>query len=58
MALRVCFVEPQLAGHIVYGRALSPCLGLGENRELRRAKEILKDASIFLATELEGRTKR
>jgi len=29
-----------------------------ENRELRRANEILKDASIFLATELDGRQKR
>ena len=29
-----------------------------ENRELRRANEILKDASIFFATELDGRTKR
>jgi len=28
-----------------------------ENRELRRANEILKDASIFFATELDGRTK-
>ena len=27
-----------------------------ENRELRRANEILKDASIFFATELDGRT--
>lgn len=26
-----------------------------ENRELRRANEILKDASIFFATELDGR---
>jgi len=29
-----------------------------ENRELRRANEILKDASIFFATELDGQTKR
>jgi len=29
-----------------------------ENLELRRANEILKDASIFFATELDGRTKR
>ena len=29
-----------------------------ENRELRRANEILKDASIFFATELDGRTTR
>src|SRR5450759_4956249 len=29
-----------------------------ENRELRRANEILKDASIFFATELDGRTKQ
>jgi transposase len=29
-----------------------------ENRELRRANEILKDASIFFAAELDGRTKR
>ena len=29
-----------------------------ENRELRRANEILKDASIFFATELDGRPKR
>jgi transposase len=29
-----------------------------ENRELRRANEILKDASIFFATELDGRTKK
>ncbi len=29
-----------------------------ENKELRRANEILKDASIFFATELDGRTKR
>ena len=29
-----------------------------ENRELRRANEILKDASIFFATEVDGRTKR
>ncbi len=27
-------------------------------KELRRANEILKDASIFFATELDGRTKR
>ena len=29
-----------------------------EIRELRRANEILKDASIFFATELDGRTKK
>src|SRR3954465_15833615 len=29
-----------------------------ENRELRRANEILKSASLFFATELVGRTKR
>lgn len=29
-----------------------------EHRELRQANEILKDASIFLATEFDGRTKR
>jgi transposase len=29
-----------------------------ENRELKRANEILKDASIFFATELDGRPKR
>lgn len=29
-----------------------------ENRELRRANVILKDASIFFGTELDGRTKR
>jgi transposase-like protein len=29
-----------------------------ENRELRRANEILKDASIFFATELDGRPKK
>jgi transposase len=29
-----------------------------EVRDLRRANEILKDASIFFATELDGRTKR
>jgi transposase len=29
-----------------------------EVKELRRANEILKDASIFFATELDGRTKR
>jgi len=29
-----------------------------ENRELRRANEILKSASLFFATELDGRTKR
>jgi transposase-like protein len=29
-----------------------------ENRELRRANDILKDASIFFATELDGRPKR
>ena len=29
-----------------------------ENRDLRRANEILKDASIFFATELDGRTRR
>jgi transposase len=29
-----------------------------EDRDLRRANEILKDASIFFATELDGRTKR
>jgi transposase len=29
-----------------------------ENRELRRANEILKAASIFFATELDGRTKK
>jgi transposase len=29
-----------------------------EVRELRRANEILKDASIFFATELDGRTKK
>ena len=29
-----------------------------ENRELRRANEILKSASVFFATELDGRPKR
>ena len=29
-----------------------------ENRELRRANEILRDASAFFAAELDGRTKR
>jgi len=29
-----------------------------ENRELRRANEILKDASIFFATVLDGRSKK
>jgi transposase len=29
-----------------------------ENRGLRRANEILKSASLFFATELDGRTKR
>lgn len=29
-----------------------------ENRELRRANEILKEASIFFATELDGRTRK
>lgn len=29
-----------------------------ENRELKRANEILKDASIFFATELDGRPRR
>ena len=29
-----------------------------ENRELRRANEILKSASIFFATELDGRTRK
>jgi transposase len=29
-----------------------------ENRELKRANEILKDASIFFATELDGRPKK
>jgi transposase len=29
-----------------------------ENRDLRRANEILKAASVFFATELDGRTKR
>ena len=29
-----------------------------ENRELRRANEILKSASLFFATELDGRPKR
>jgi transposase len=29
-----------------------------ENRELRRANEILKSASVFFATELDGRTRR
>jgi transposase len=29
-----------------------------ENRELRRANEMLKSASIFFATELDGRTKK
>ena len=29
-----------------------------ENKELRRANEILKDASIFFATELDGRPKK
>ena len=29
-----------------------------EVKDLRRANEILKDASIFFATELDGRTKR
>ena len=29
-----------------------------ENRDLRRDNEILKDASIVFATELDGRTKR
>jgi transposase len=29
-----------------------------ENRDLKRANAILKDASIFFATELDGQTKR
>ena len=29
-----------------------------ENRELRRGNEILKSASIFFATELDGRTRK
>lgn len=29
-----------------------------ENKDLRRANAILKDASIFFATELDGQTKR
>jgi transposase len=29
-----------------------------ENRELRRANETLKSASVFFATELHGRTRR
>jgi len=29
-----------------------------ENRELRRANEILKTASVFFATELDGRTRK
>jgi transposase len=29
-----------------------------ENRELRRANEILKSASLFFATELDGRARR
>jgi len=29
-----------------------------ENRELRRANEILKSASLFFASELDGRTRR
>ena len=29
-----------------------------ENREVRRANEILKSASLFFATELDGRTRR
>jgi transposase len=29
-----------------------------ENKELRRANAILKDASIFFATELDGRTRK
>jgi transposase len=29
-----------------------------ENRELRRANEILKSASLFFATKLDGRTRR
>jgi transposase len=29
-----------------------------ENRELRRANEILKSASVFFATELDGRRPR
>lgn len=29
-----------------------------ENRELKRANEILKSASVFFATELDGRTKK
>ena len=29
-----------------------------ENRELKRASEILKSASLFFATELDGRTRR
>ena len=29
-----------------------------ENKELRRANEILRDASIFFATELDGQTKK
>jgi transposase len=47
---------------------LRPWLGSGErarlkelereNRELRRANEILKSASVFFATELDGRTRR
>ena len=29
-----------------------------ENRELKRANEILKSASVFFATELDGRTRK
>jgi transposase-like protein len=29
-----------------------------ENKDLRRANAILKDASIFFATELDGQTKK
>jgi transposase len=29
-----------------------------ENRELRRANAILRDASVFFATELDGRTRK
>ena len=50
--------RPRHSGRSHHRRACSLKALERENRDLRRANEILKDASIFFATELDGRTKR
>jgi transposase len=60
--LRTCVRRDQVdsgtrPGHIRDERARLKSLER-EVKDLRRANEILKDASIFFATELDGRTKK